>query len=126
MALTPPPVRTKAHYFYGTRLLATSEFEAPNNWPKSQLYLCGECGETWARVLIEGAIFEFNRVPCPKHKATGARDWSAIPGSILPSSLTKALTSVMDWAVVFEHLPPEVVVKELEAFLGYVQRKDQS
>lgn len=116
---------TRAHYFLGSRLLGTSQFNTPNCLPYSEALFCTTCGDLWGRAAVDGSGWLVRSVLCEKHAPTSIPDWSAVPGSFLQNSLRASETSVMFWATVLEHLPQAVLARELGIAIRHFERRNQ-
>lgn len=114
-------------YFVGTRLLATTEIEAPFP-PFSLAYFCHTCGDIWGRVLVSGQSdtphWGVEHCPCKNHQRSGVQEWASIvPGAFLCNlDSRKTVLSVMWWARAIEHFPVPVLQWELERHLAFWEK----
>lgn len=89
------------HYFLANQLVASTPKQP---WWSDQVpmvtsvvYLCKHCGETWGRVLIEGADWSFQIRDCEKHGG----------GSFIAS-----------WCQGFADIPEQLLARELQLLLN--------
>jgi hypothetical protein len=111
-------MQTIYHYFIDGDIFQTT-FDATNpDFPPAKLaWSCPVCGEVWGRaVTSHEARWVFITAPCKKHR------WFAdVPGSLIPREPTKKKHSPMFWARVVEHLPDELLRRELALTLKYFE-----
>lgn len=120
---------TQATYFLGSRILGTSTFPCPNGGADGQAWFCRTCGEVWARVVCREddsatSPFILHQAPCVKHAPTCAIDWQYLPGSMLNSlGLNRSTLSTLQWALALEHLPEEVLRREVQLAIIHFEKQ---
>ncbi len=102
-----------ARYFLGNECLGESQIDTKLAKPYSWAYFCSTCGEIWARVWVEGAIWKIVQRPCEQHTWVGVWDCREHSGSLLDSALSMDFVGAYAWAIVLEYLPRSVLLREL-------------
>lgn len=89
----------------------------PDFPPQRLAWCCPVCGEVWARAVPDNdSRWIFMNAPCRKHKW-----YSSVPGGMLVKDVSKKKNSSMFWAAVLEHLPDDLVKRELTMTLNYYE-----
>lgn len=110
----------KQHFFIGsqylgscTRSLISTSYGA--FMPKSLAFFCPECGEVWARALVDGVTFSIEYARCAKHPHPDLASPVGFP-THFPGSLWKDHQHQFTNA-----LPPEVLQREFLIHLNYLE-----
>ncbi len=106
-------------YYLGSRLLAERSFLKP---PLSFAFFCSTCGEVWGRVWTEGRPWVVRQVPCEDHQPAGVWNWNQVPGSFLDRD--EAITGYPGAALCVELVPADVLAREVEVHLNYIERQN--
>lgn len=85
-------------------------------------YFCSTCGDVWGRI-VAGSAWHIQQVPCEQHRPRGVFDWSTISGSILNGMEQKVFVGRWAWAATLDVMPKEVLLRELEVHINYIERK---
>jgi len=100
--------------------------------PYSLAYFCPHCGEIWARATrLEpltnrrtGPYF-VQQAPCSPCAGNPAILPWEVPGSLLHySRLGKQSVPITFWAQALEHLPPEILSRDLDMLLNHLERTE--
>lgn len=114
-----------ARYFLGNECLGESVIETKVGRPYSWAFFCSTCGELWARVWVEdSSVWKAIERPCEQHKGVGVWDIDECPGSLLNHITSKHVVGSYAWAIVLEHLPRGVLLRELLLMLHKVENND--
>ena len=121
------PSGPKAHYFFGSRVVASTTLPYHPYASESLAFFCQTCGDLWARVLVEGGEERWllSTIPCAKHKAVNAVDWWSVPGS-LSQGWYRSNLSVMSWAKAFDCLPLPLQNLEVFHFINHLERLEHA
>jgi hypothetical protein len=107
-------MKKSVHFFVGTQLLGSSAIEvdfdrSQRARPLSTAFFCEQCGEVWARAMIQDQPWEVWALLCEKHQLPYP---FRVPGSMwLPWNNSHNMA-----------LPPAVLRREVELHLAIYDR----
>lgn len=113
---------TRAHYFIGKRSYGTSTFHGLRWQPTNYRFICPECGESWAEILVDGGEGEWAWAVKLRHCVNHGQRWgelTGMPSGGISEALTRADSRDTETALAFESLP--LLLKNREVLLRILQ-----
>lgn len=112
-----------ALYFLQNKLIGQTTFQCEAS-PHSLAYFCPTCGEVWGRVVVDGGKYwSVQHVACEKHLPQGVPEWGKPPGCFCTDLDSRRRNlSVLWWGRAIEHLPPELLQRELLLTIQHYER----
>lgn len=112
-----------AHYFIGSRLLGSKNLTNGADPLNSIAWFCEGCGDAWARVLVEGALWATEHNRCERCGPAGLHD-NRVAGSLLRQwFFTANYLMGRNQAMALENLPLPVLEREFRLALVWAERQ---